>query len=186
MKQENNLQIDGYVFLTEDDAKKAQSEKKRIDFIESKLDYTKPESILLIYKKAISERIFKTPVGIEYLRGMQRFLLENPQIDSEQVTPVPIYYSFEQSVRERPEPARERIKPAKPDNKRKQGYTISVILNCALIVALIAMFMISLNAEQPNILNYEQALVNRYASWEQQLTQRELEVKEKEKQFLTE
>ena len=181
MKLDNNLQLEGYTFLTEEDAQKALSEKKRIDFIESKLDYSKPESILLIYKKAIQERVFKTPIGIEYLRKMQGFLLKNSQINSISVDPIPIYFNFDPGVRETPKPARERIKPAVPSNKKKQGYTISVILNFGLIIAIISMFLISFNAEQPNIFNYEKALVNRYASWEQQLTQRELEIKEKEK-----
>jgi hypothetical protein len=48
---------------------------------------------------------------------------------------------------------------------------------------MIAMFSIALNANQPNILNYEKVLTNNYASWEQELTEREQAVKEKERQL---
>ena len=44
-------------------------------------------------------------------------------------------------------------------------------------------FVITLNSDQPNILNYERNLQNKYASWEQELTQREQTVREKEREL---
>ena len=56
-------------------------------------------------------------------------------------------------------------------------------MNIVMIVAIIAMFVITLNSDQPNILNYERNLQNKYASWEQELTQREQTVREKEREL---
>ena len=33
------------------------------------------------------------------------------------------------------------------------------------------MFAIALTSDEPNILNYERALVNKYSAWEQELTE---------------
>lgn len=55
----------------------------------------------------------------------------------------------------------------------------SVILNILLAMAVAAMFAIAVNGKSPNILNYEKAITNRYASWEQELTERENAVREK-------
>ena len=52
-----------------------------------------------------------------------------------------------------------------------------------MLVAIIAMFVITLNSDQPNILNYERNLQNKYASWEQELTRREQTVREKEREL---
>ena len=49
-----------------------------------------------------------------------------------------------------------------------------------MIVLVIAMFVITLTADQPNILNYVRALLNKYATWEQELTEREAAVRERE------
>ena len=65
------------------------------------------------------------------------------------------------------------------DGGKKAGLCLSVIMNIVMIVAIIAMFVITLNSDQPNILNYERNLQNKYASWEQELTQREQTVREK-------
>ena len=60
---------------------------------------------------------------------------------------------------------------------------MSVMLNVVLVIAVIAMFVITLTSDQPNVLNYERALTNRYASWEQELTEREQAVREKEREL---
>ena len=56
-----------------------------------------------------------------------------------------------------------------------------MILNVMLAAAILCMFYISYSSEQPNILNYERALIDRYAYWEQQLTEREQVIREVEK-----
>ena len=71
------------------------------------------------------------------------------------------------------------------DGGKKAGLCLSVIMNIVMIVAIIAMFVITLNSDQPNILNYERNLQNKYASWEQELTQREQTVREKERELHT-
>lgn len=181
--QTEGLIASGYAFLNEEDAKRAANEEKRINQLEEKLDYSKPESILLIYRKAIQERVFKTPVGIQYLKKLQSYLLEREEIDQEKILPIPLYTSFESALRENTTPARIRVKPAPAKKKQSQLLPISMVLNVALVCAVLAMFFIALNSKQPNLINYETALVNKYSQWEQELTQREQAVREKEREL---
>ena len=58
-----------------------------------------------------------------------------------------------------------------------------MILNILLILLVIAMFVITLTGNNPTILNYEQKLQNKYAGWEQELTERENAVREKEREL---
>ena len=69
------------------------------------------------------------------------------------------------------------------DGGKKAGIRLSVIMNIVMIVAIIAMFVITLNSDQPNILNYERNLQDKYASWEQELTRREQTVREREREL---
>ena len=183
-KQTENVVAEGYAFLSEEDAKRALSESKRILQLEEKLDYSKAESILLIYRKAIQERVFKTPVGIQYLKRMQNYLLERPEIDKAKVPPVPVYISFESGFRENSSPTKARVKPAASKKKMVQLLPFSIILNIALVCAVLAMFFIALDSEHPNLINYENALVNKYAEWEQELTEREQRIREKERELI--
>ncbi len=188
MDEKQEWRIGGYVFFTEKDAQLAKAEEKRIKYLEDRIDYSRPENILYVYEKSIHERIFRTPVGLEYLRAMRSFLLEQEGIDAEGVSPVPFYGTIGE-IEDKQAPL-ENV-DAKPlqqkqdkQEKRKAGYTISVILNVLLALAICAMFGISLNSDNPNVLNYEKSLKNKYASWEQELTQREQTVREKEKELL--
>ncbi len=175
--------VEGYSFFNEEDAKKAASERKRIDFIEERIDYSKPESVLTIYKKAIQERVFKTPVGFLYLKNMQDFLMAQAGINHEDVPPIPLYQTFDGTLRKQTEPTQTRIRPSAEKDEKPQLLTVSVVLNVVFVIAIIAMFVIALKSEQPNVFNYEKALVDRYAGWEQELTQREQAVREKERQL---
>ena len=52
-----------------------------------------------------------------------------------------------------------------------------------LALAIVAMFVISFVSDQPNILNYERAITDKYASWEQELNQREQTIRDKEREL---
>ena len=52
-----------------------------------------------------------------------------------------------------------------------------------MVILVILLFAITLKSDNPNILNYEKALVNKYASWEQDLSERENKVREAERQY---
>lgn len=173
---------EGYSFYTERDAALAENERKKVEYLEARLDYRKPETILRVYKKAVSERIFKSPVGLLFLKKLQQYLLSQPGINADDVDVIPLYVSFEGEFREQSNPARNRVKPATVKEQPKKSFAlpISIITNIGLAVAVITMFYIALKTDQPNILNYERTITDRYASWEQELTEREQAVRMRE------
>ncbi len=174
-KLEPEQLAEGFAFYSKKDAQLALAERKKIDYLESHIDYTKPETILQVYRMAIEEGIFKTPVGFGYLQKMQEYLLAQESISDEEIPPIALHLSFDSEVKNQSSKSKTKDKE---DNK--SILSVSIILNVALVIAMIAMFVISLNSEQPNIWNYERLLTDRYASWEQELTQREQTVREKE------
>lgn len=167
---------EGFSFYTQKDAARAAGEKKQVEYLEERLDYQNPESILKIYQKAVKEQVFKSPVGIFFLKNLQQYLLERPEIDADQVDVIPYPYYLETRLRNhdtlenRQEPEN---KGKKNPGNGKKGLAISVIINIGLAIAVAAMFTVALRADEPNILNYEKAITDRYASWEQELTERE-------------
>ena len=183
MKKEENLSVGGYLFYTEKDAQLARTELQKIEYLEARIDYSAPDTIRYIYEKAIHERIFKTPVGLGYLKQLRDFLLSQPGMEPSGIMDIPLYIAYDGELRERTEPARSRIAPSKKKDTEKMRFTISAFLNGLLILAVICMFYISYRSEQPNIVNYERALTDKYASWEQELTQREQMIREKEKEL---
>lgn len=174
---------DGYLFFSQKDAQLASLESRKVEYLESKMDYDKPESVLRIYEKAIAEKVFKTPVGLGYLKHLQSYLLECPDLAETNISAIPISETRENTLREQTRPARKRIK-TEEDNEHKIAWLpLSIIVNIALLVALAAMFSIAVNSKQPNIINYEKAILNKYADWEQELTEREQAVRDREREL---
>ncbi len=180
MADNRNLSVGGYRFYTEKDAQLAAEELKKIEYLEARIDYSRPDSILTVYEKTIHERIFRTPVGMQYLKKLRDYLLERPEIDSERVPEIPLYQSFSGVIRERSNPAKNRIQTK---DGGKDGFKISVILNVLLILAVAAMFTITIRSDNPNILNYKRVITDKYAQWEQELTERENAVREREREL---
>lgn len=180
MADNRNLSVGGYRFYTEKDAQLAAEELKKIEYLEARIDYSRPDSILTVYEKTIHERIFRTPVGMQYLKKLRDYLLERPEIDPERVPEIPLYQSFSGVIRERSNPAKNRIQTK---DGGKDGFKISVILNVLLILAVAAMFTITIRSDNPNILNYKRVITDKYAQWEQELTERENAVREREREL---
>lgn len=176
------LSVGGYLFYTEKDAQLARAERKKIEYLEARIDYSSPESIRYIYEQTIRERLFKTPVGWKYLEKLHDYLLSQPEIEPESVIDIPLYLTFDGGVRDEVNPARERVTPSRKRDrdKEKERFVLSIVLNVLLAAAIVGMFFISFVSENPNVVNYERALTSKYASWEQELTRREEAVREKE------
>jgi hypothetical protein len=53
-----------------------------------------------------------------------------------------------------------------------------------MLAVIIAMFAIAMSSDSPTVLNYENELTDKYSAWEEELTEREAAVKEKERALL--
>lgn len=187
MEEKNNNSngniVGGYCFGTAQDAEMARQEEKKIEYLESHMDYGKTENILLVYKKAIESRIFNTPIGWEYLKKIQNELNRRDDL-KEEVPPIGLYTVFAHRVADEIKVPASRIPQKKEKRDARKGMIASVIINVMLAAAVAAMFYIALTSDNPNILNYENNLQNKYAQWEQELTERENTVREKERNLM--
>lgn len=179
----DNIITEGFCFQSARDAERAAQEKRKIEYLEERMDYSNHEYILGVYQKAIENRVFKTPVGICYLKELQQFLLDQPDVDSEEIPAIPLSQDYDPVPGETGASVQKKERPAEEKTNKSSSLTVSIILNVLLVIAVIAMFVIALNADQPNILNYEKEITNRYASWEQELTEREQAVRAKEREL---
>ena len=184
-KNDSPVIVQGYAFFNEQDAVLAETERKKVEYLHTHLNTSDPEKVLAVYSKAISDRMFKTPIGIDFLREMQTYLVEQCDYSIEDVPAIPLYVEYDKTLRDREVINHKKIaakKKEKPKEKVPFIY-ISVVLNIALIAAVIAMFVITLKSDQPNILNYETAITNKYSYWEQELSEREQDLRNREKEI---
>jgi len=176
------FQVDAFVFTTKEDADRALKEKKQIEYIKNHLDMSSVENVKGLYEKANRERLFRTPIGLAFMQELYNALLKYG-VNPDDLLPVFVQATFEQRLRPRTTPEKMKEEFKEKQSKLIHNYRISFVLNIVLIIAVIFMFAITIKSDNPNILNYESALQDKYSSWEQDLSQREAALKEKELQI---
>ncbi len=173
--------VDGFLFLSAEDAAAAREELKKAQYLERHLQYQSAEMVLQLYRKALADRTFQTPVGLAFVNELRGMLIE-AGVEEFEIEPIPVYYDVTRNkMRSGFEPIEE-----KEDEKPEKGisrFGISVIVNIVLALLVGGMFYVAMTGNNPNILNYKNSIVNKYAAWEQELTEREQAVREREKEL---
>ena len=169
------VSVGGFSFENKDEAEQAKKEIEGIRYIKTKTDMNDPEVILQVYNKMIGQKLFETAVGYSYLKDLQEYLTTIPFIKNEDILPIPVTHprleaSLKKQKREIAQKERVKLK-------------ISLCVNAILVVCVVAMFAMALTSDSPTIVDYQSKLLNRYASWEQELTEREKAVSEKEREL---
>lgn len=67
--------------------------------------------------------------------------------------------------------------------KKKSSLRISMAVNFFLLLVAVGMIIIALMDDNPNIINYENQILDKYSQWEMELEDREAQIKEKEKEL---
>lgn len=166
------LIVGDYLFENMEDANEARTEQEKIDKLTEKLKHSDTDLLYKVYNKSLEKKTFKTPIGYNYLSEMKR-TLDYADIDGE-VLPIPVQSNHVF------------LKPVvnnEPKNTKSSANKYLIITIIALVVVIGAMFIIMGTSDRPVIINYENKLIDKYASWEQDLTEREQQIILKEKEL---
>ena len=175
--------MNGFQFGLDKDRELAETEYSSIQYINGKIENRSAETILSVYQGAIERKMFRTPVGYAYLHDLQKRMV-SMGMPREKIPPIPLMQVFDNSATVEDKPRREVVaNKRKKRNELREKNRILVIANIVLILLVIALFAISLKGSTPNMLNYRSAIINEYSSWEQELSLREGQIREKEKEL---
>lgn len=173
--------VNGYMFGNKTDVEIAHQELNAIKFIEKKLEGRNLDTIRSVYQAALEKKMFRTPVGYNYLSELQRRMIRMG-ISADDIPGIPLYQVFNNQIDEKPKPERTIIVKKKKDELALKNARLSLaVLIMAIII--IALFAISMTGSNPNILNYRNTVINEYSEWEQDLTDREAKIREKEREL---
>lgn len=179
------FQVGDYLFTNKIDADKAKEEMEKINKLEEKIPSASPDVLYKLYNKCIETRAFVTPVGYEFMKKLKKKLELYPEFKNN-LLPIPLYAYFEKStiadynMNKRKREEKELQKHLEKQNEKKDYLKISLIANLILLLVIIAMFVITMNSDAPNIINYKTKIIDQYSEWQQELDTREKELKERE------
>lgn len=170
--------VEGYSFTDENMARQARTEADGVRYVKERTDMSKPDQVFMVYHRLVSQRMFQTPVGYAYLKELQDYLKTMPGIRAEDIKPVPVAPNL--VVRDTRGIAERWSRKLEKEHNRLK---MSVVANFAFVVSILLMFLVASTSGQTTILNYEKKLQDRYAQWEQELTEREKAIREEEQEL---
>lgn len=187
----------GFVFRTKKEAELAQCEIEGTKYLRQKLDMENPNAVFSIYQNLIEQDLFETPVGYCFLKELRDYLLMIPAISNEEVLAIPIRYpqteeeekkqkKEQKKEEQRKERQREKEKAKNKKEQKKEGKNYKgrcqffMVTSLILLISVVSMMLLAATSDNVNILNYENKLIDKYSSWEQELEEREQAVKEQE------
>jgi len=173
--------VNGYLFATEADALLAKEELEKITYLDTNMNYSNATKVMQLYDSALDNKMFRTPIGWDYLFKLRMILINNGFLEAE-IRPVPLSTVFAR-VAERESVGKQIRSTVKKRDAYKNKYIFTLMLSVALAIAVICMYVIALKSETPNMLNYRNAIVNEYAEWEQDIRERETLVRQKEREL---
>lgn len=187
----------GFVFRTKKEAELAQREIEGTKDLRQKLDMENPNAVFSIYQNLIEQDLFETPVGYCFLKELRDYLLMIPVISNEEVLAIPIRYpqteeeekkqkKEQKKEEQRKERQKEKEKAKNRKEQKKEGKNYKgrcqffMVTSLILLISVVSMMLLAATSDNVNILNYENKLIDKYSSWEQELEEREQAVKEQE------
>ncbi len=169
-------QVGDYLFQNTLDAQLAAKEYDKVARLEEKMADADIELLYKLYNKSIEKKAFRTPIGYDFMRNLKCVLEENPETPGE-VLPVPLQSEFFAVSKDEQSEKKPDVKTASV-NTKKTLLGWSLFTNIVLIVLVLLMFWVVTTGDHPNVINYENAVIDKYSKWEQELTERENILKE--------
>ena len=198
----NDRTIDGFYFETDELYEEAHKEKLAIAYLSKQVDLLDNKQAVRLYQQAVSQKLFSTVVGLSFLRDIELRLKKDESIPNDQIMPVtvPLKESPSKgmsSLQPQDEPSNKKKEKIVKEDRKKEAYPFNekteagkyrrrfhgaIAFVFILLATIGVMFFITLSSDLPTIVNYRTRLNNEYASWDEELKEREaaLDLREKE------
>lgn len=175
--------VGGYTYETKEGAAKAKEEIEAIKYLSSKADYKDIKQVYKLYNAILDKQLFKTQVGMDYLKKLQQHLYKSKDIPDDMIRPIPVNIGQEDDSDDKRSILLQKgtINALKRSVAKYKGYYTKLLFtNIALVIIIIIMLIMAATNSNPTVLNYETKLQDKYSSWEEDLKSREAAVKKRE------
>ena len=167
--------IGEFTFDTPEEARKAKKEAEAIAYITKQMKSASPQAVLKLYQQMLEKDLFQTKLGLAFLTDIYDNLKKEKSLAGFFIPPVP------------GSDCKETDKKKKPVDKQiimlKKQVHLLMALCITMAIIIVGMFVINATSTHPTVLNYEEKLIDKYAGWEKELTEREAAVYKKEQQL---
>ena len=171
MLREKGLVVDGFLFSTNKEYNNAIEEQEAVAYFKSNSDLSKSRAALKLYSKLTENRTFHTPVGYTFLKELQDFILKSGIVKSDQLEGIYIPSPGSADSEELNTLTIDHFKQIA--NQAQNRNKNSRIINIFLVLIITVMIGVAIYSDKTVYTNFENKVVDKYATWEEELNNRE-------------
>lgn len=183
--------VEGFIFENEEEYQLALKDAEMFDILWDKIKKSDRSVAIELYETLLSSDKVKTVVGMYNVKMLQNYLIQNGYVSESEIIPIVGFVgrrvsttdamkSYEYSNR-----MKYMVNQKVNDKLEKYKATVSTLKVVVLILAIViaVMFVVQANGGTANYASAKEAVIDEYSEWEQDLNDREKEVKEKEEEL---
>ena len=183
--------VEGFVFENEEEYQLALKDAELFDILWNKIKKSDRNVATELYDTLLTSDKIKTVVGMYNVKMLQNYLIQNGYVSESEINPIVGFVgrkvsttdamkSFEYSNR-----MKYMVNQKMNDKLEKYKATVATLKVVVLILAVViaVMFVVQANGGTANYASAKEAVIDEYSEWEQDLNDREKEVKEKEEEL---
>ena len=169
---EKKYTFQGHTFDDEKQLIAAKKEAEAIEYLRSKTDFNNMNNLMKLYDRILDRDMMETVIGIEFLKEIRDTLVGSGMFKENQIRPVPLLPEVKK-LKKRTE-TQKRSKERTLLERSERQNTILKVVCFFLVLLVVAMFVIVLTGKRsPLAIRYEEQILNKYASWAQELEEKE-------------
>ena len=183
--------VEGFVFDNDEEYQMALKDAEMFDILWNKIKKSDRNVATELYDTLLTSDKIKTVVGMYNVKMLQNYLIQNGYVSESEIIPIVGFVgrrvsttdamkSYEYSNR-----MKYMVNQKVNDKLEKYKATVSTLKVVVLILAVViaVMFVVQANGGTANYASAKEAVIDEYSEWEQDLNDREKEVKEKEEEL---
>ena len=183
--------VEGFVFENEEEYQLALKDAELFDILWNKIKKSDRNVATELYDTLLTSDKIKTVVGMYNVKMLQNYLIQNGYVSESEIIPIVGFVgrrvsttdamkSYEYSNR-----MKYMVNQKMNDKLEKYKATIATLKVVVLILAVViaVMFVVQANGGTAYYASAKEAVIDEYSEWEQDLNDREKEVKEKEEEL---
>lgn len=167
MEKEKTYTYQGFTFRSEAELAEAKKEAEVVAYIRGQADLSNLKTVVKLYNRLIEKGTLTTELGITFLKELRSRALDSGVVAESSLEPLP------SAEKKKPEPPKAMSKDRKlMELYRERSKTLAIVVAilCAVIVIL---FAIRLFGTASPFTDYEQKVLDEYAGWKEELTEKE-------------
>lgn len=170
MEKGKTYTYQGFTFRSEEELTEAKKEAEVVAYIRGQADLSNVKTVVKLYNRLIEKGTLVTELGIAFLKELRSRALDSGVVAENSLKPLP---EVKKQEKEKPRTLSKEGKLLELYRERTRNLTIAVIALCVVIVILFAIRMFGTASP---FVDYEQKVLDEYAGWKEELTEKEEEL----------